>query len=265
MSMSNSQQDALAASKQRLLLKSLKEGPYVFREIPDPSNKGKIKVQKEEDLSDKELAKYEADIKLKNILIKYGVYSKLILEKMEASKAEHAGVTKALGDDSQLNEAFLNKEHYETKYDLDSDEDRLIHGSTSIFCLMAHIDKSSLDPTCDNSQVHHDLVDLDHLAMLQSYTLLQSQLKDFSIHIQVEKMDLTLKVIQVKQEFCVAGLINTSASEMEILSAVKKLLKKNIEHHMNKVYDKFLSFEEEMLSEMQDELTYATSLENEFH
>ncbi|GJY58249.1 hypothetical protein Tco_0458141 [Tanacetum coccineum] len=51
MSMPNSQQDAL---------------------IPDPNDVGKMKMQEEEDLSDKELALYEADIKLKNIMM-YGL------------------------------------------------------------------------------------------------------------------------------------------------------------------------------------------------
>nr|GEZ65077.1 ribonuclease H-like domain-containing protein [Tanacetum cinerariifolium]GEZ65248.1 ribonuclease H-like domain-containing protein [Tanacetum cinerariifolium] len=45
------------------------EGPYVLRDIFDPPNEGKIRMQKEEDISDKELAQYKADIKLKNILI----------------------------------------------------------------------------------------------------------------------------------------------------------------------------------------------------
>ncbi|GJT52671.1 hypothetical protein Tco_0978828 [Tanacetum coccineum] len=53
--------------ERRLLLKSLKEGPYVFREILDPTNEGKIKMQEEEDLNDKELTHYEADIKLLKI------------------------------------------------------------------------------------------------------------------------------------------------------------------------------------------------------
>ncbi|GJS15553.1 hypothetical protein Tco_0410025 [Tanacetum coccineum] len=52
--------------ERRLLLKSLKEGLYVFRDIFNPPNKGKIRMQEEEDLSDKELAQYKADIKLKN-------------------------------------------------------------------------------------------------------------------------------------------------------------------------------------------------------
>ncbi|GKB99592.1 hypothetical protein Tco_0985729 [Tanacetum coccineum] len=64
---------------------------------------------------------------------------------------------------------------------------------------------------------------------------------------------------------CFSSRRFTSALEMEILIAVKKLLKTYIEHHMNTVYDKFLLFEEEMLSEMQDDLTYLTSLETGFH
>nr|GEU48144.1 hypothetical protein [Tanacetum cinerariifolium] len=48
-----------------------KNGPYVFREIDDPENAGQKKMQEEEDLSAKELAQYEADIKLKKILM-YG-------------------------------------------------------------------------------------------------------------------------------------------------------------------------------------------------
>ncbi|GJY12866.1 hypothetical protein Tco_0382175 [Tanacetum coccineum] len=104
MFMSNSQQDALAVGsdarppilyrgnygqwssrftnhimrykERRLLLKSLKEGPYVFKEILDPSNEGKMKMQEEEDLSDKELAQSETDIKLKNILM-YGLSNEI--------------------------------------------------------------------------------------------------------------------------------------------------------------------------------------------
>nr|GEY24621.1 ribonuclease H-like domain-containing protein [Tanacetum cinerariifolium] len=84
MSMSNYQQDALVAGsdarppilyqgnyiqwtsrfmnhiigykERRLLPKSLKEGPYVFRVIPDLNNEGKMKMQEEEDLSAQELA-----------------------------------------------------------------------------------------------------------------------------------------------------------------------------------------------------------------
>ncbi|GKB16688.1 hypothetical protein Tco_0850611 [Tanacetum coccineum] len=41
--------------ERRLLLKSLKEGPYVFREILDPSNEGRIKMQEEEESDLKEL------------------------------------------------------------------------------------------------------------------------------------------------------------------------------------------------------------------
>nr|GEV20715.1 F-box domain, leucine-rich repeat domain, L domain-like protein [Tanacetum cinerariifolium] len=63
------------------------------------------------------------------------------LDKMEVFKFEHAGVTNALRDDSQLNEALLNKVHYETENELDSDQDRLIHGITSIVCHMTHIEK----------------------------------------------------------------------------------------------------------------------------
>ncbi|GJS15413.1 integrase, catalytic region, zinc finger, CCHC-type containing protein [Tanacetum coccineum] len=75
---------------------------------------------------------------------------------------KHAGVTEALADDAQLNEAFINKVHYDTDYDSSSDQDRLIHGTTSIFYHMAHIDTGSLDRTYDNSQVHHELVDYVH-------------------------------------------------------------------------------------------------------
>ncbi|GKD59700.1 hypothetical protein Tco_1297209, partial [Tanacetum coccineum] len=97
------------------------------------------------------------------------------LEKLEAYKAEHTGVTEALRDDSQLNEAFLNNVHYELDYDSGSDQDRIIHGTTSMFFIMSYIEMSSLDPTCDNSQIHHELVHPDHLAMLQSYALLQAK------------------------------------------------------------------------------------------
>ncbi|GKC96511.1 hypothetical protein Tco_1161953 [Tanacetum coccineum] len=57
-------------------MKSLKEDTNVFRDILHPTNEGKIKMQEEEDLSDKELAQYEADIKLKNILM-YGLSNEI--------------------------------------------------------------------------------------------------------------------------------------------------------------------------------------------
>ncbi|GKD76820.1 hypothetical protein Tco_1339441, partial [Tanacetum coccineum] len=42
-------------------------------------------------------------------------------EKMEAFEAKRVGATEASGDDTQLNEAFLNNVHYETDYDSDID------------------------------------------------------------------------------------------------------------------------------------------------
>ncbi|GKA80274.1 hypothetical protein Tco_0786870 [Tanacetum coccineum] len=39
---------------------------------------------------------------------------------------------------------------------------------------MARLEKI-LDPTCDNSKVHHELVDPDYSTMLQSYALLQAK------------------------------------------------------------------------------------------
>ncbi|GJV62199.1 hypothetical protein Tco_1468299 [Tanacetum coccineum] len=83
------------------------------------------------------------------------------LEKMEAFEAEHA----------------------------DSDQDRLIHATTLVFCLMAHIDTSSLDPTWDNSQVHHESIDPNHSAMLQSYALLQAE-KDKNAYLENKIHDM---------------------------------------------------------------------------
>ncbi|GJR25597.1 hypothetical protein Tco_1101829 [Tanacetum coccineum] len=74
MSMLNSQQDALVTgSDARPPI--LYRGNYVqwfSREIFDPNNTGKMKMQAEEDLSTNELSQYESDIKLKNILL-YGL------------------------------------------------------------------------------------------------------------------------------------------------------------------------------------------------
>ncbi|GJY12693.1 hypothetical protein Tco_0382002 [Tanacetum coccineum] len=64
MSITNSQQVALVVgcdSRPQIL--------YLRNYIQYPNNEGKMKMQEEEDLSDKELAQYEVDIKLKNILI----------------------------------------------------------------------------------------------------------------------------------------------------------------------------------------------------
>ncbi|GJY12694.1 hypothetical protein Tco_0382003 [Tanacetum coccineum] len=94
------------------------------------------------------------------------------LEKMKAFEAEHVGVTKDSVNDSQLIEDLTNKVHYETKCYSDSNQDRLIHGSTSIFCYIAHIDTSSLDPTCNKSKEHNESIDPDHSTMLEIYELL---------------------------------------------------------------------------------------------
>nr|GEY02099.1 integrase, catalytic region, zinc finger, CCHC-type, peptidase aspartic, catalytic [Tanacetum cinerariifolium] len=68
MSMPNSQQDALVVGSDA-------RPPIVYRGNYvqwSSSDEGKMKNQEEEDLSDKELARYEADIKLKNIMM-YGL------------------------------------------------------------------------------------------------------------------------------------------------------------------------------------------------
>lgn len=50
--------------------------------------------------------------------------------------------------------------------------------------------------------------------------------------------------------------------EMEILSEVKKLLKTFNEPSMNTVNEKFIAFEHALISEIQKDLNYVTSLED---
>ncbi|GKA38035.1 hypothetical protein Tco_0724600, partial [Tanacetum coccineum] len=88
------------------------------------------------------------------------------LKKMKAFEVHHGDVAKTLGRDSQTNEALINQVYYATNNDSESDQHTLIHGTTSILYHMCNVDTSSLDPTCNNSQVRHESVDPDHLTML---------------------------------------------------------------------------------------------------
>ncbi|GJZ22820.1 hypothetical protein Tco_0559859 [Tanacetum coccineum] len=94
---------------------SLKEGPYVFREILDPSNEGRIKMQEEEDLSDKELVHHKVDIKLKNIIM-YGlsneIYNSIVLnplDKINKRKANGEGNDKHVTGRTEWYEPITKK------------------------------------------------------------------------------------------------------------------------------------------------------------
>ncbi|GJS47786.1 retrotransposon protein, putative, ty1-copia subclass [Tanacetum coccineum] len=78
------------------------------------------------------------------------------LEKMKSFEVEHAHDAKTSGCDSLTDEALINHVYYATNNDSESDQDKLIHGTTIIFFHMVNVDTSSLDPTCDNSQVCHE-------------------------------------------------------------------------------------------------------------
>lgn len=52
-----------------MLIKSIKHGLYVMKEIDDLDNPGQTRLQEEEDLDASELAQYEADIRAKNIIL----------------------------------------------------------------------------------------------------------------------------------------------------------------------------------------------------
>ena len=58
--------------ERKLLINSIKNGPYVMKEIPDTANEGKTRLQTEDDLSPTELAQFEADIRAKNLIL-YGL------------------------------------------------------------------------------------------------------------------------------------------------------------------------------------------------
>lgn len=58
-----------------------------------------------------------------------------------------------------------------------------------------------------------------------------------------------------------AELLNSSSLEGEIKNEVRKILKSQIEPPMNNVNKKFIVFKEQILSQMQDDLTYGMSLE----
>ena len=53
-----------------------------------------------------------------------------------------------------------------------------------------------------------------------------------------------------------AEILKSSSYEHEIMGEVKKLLKINIKPSMNKVNDKFISFEEELSLEQENNLSY---------
>lgn len=55
-------------------------------------------------------------------------------------------------------------------------------------------------------------------------------------------------------------LLKSNSYDIEIMSEVKKLLKAYIEPSMKKVNDKFIAFEEALISEKQTDLTYVTSM-----
>lgn len=55
--------------ERKLLINSIRNGPYVTKEIDDPNNPGQKKLQDEDDLSPDELGLFEADIRAKNLIL----------------------------------------------------------------------------------------------------------------------------------------------------------------------------------------------------
>lgn len=54
------------------LINSIKNGPYVKKEIDDAAHPGTKRLQTEDDLNQNELAQFEADIGAKNLIL-YGL------------------------------------------------------------------------------------------------------------------------------------------------------------------------------------------------
>ena len=58
--------------ERQLLINSIKNGPYVMKEIDDSANPGHKWLQTKDDLNQNELAQFEADIRAKNLIL-YGL------------------------------------------------------------------------------------------------------------------------------------------------------------------------------------------------
>lgn len=74
----------------------------------------------------------------------------------------------------------------------------------------------------------------------------------------------SLSIIRGKQEVQTDELLRSNSYEIDVLREVKKQIKTFIEPLVNRINDKLKVFEEALISEMQNDLKYVTSLEDEY-
>ena len=74
----------------------------------------------------------------------------------------------------------------------------------------------------------------------------------------------SLRIIRSKQAFQTDELVRSNSYKIDVLREVKKQIKLFIEPPMNSINDKLKAFEEALITEMQNDLKYVTSLEDEY-
>lgn len=78
------------------------------------------------------------------------------------------------------------------------------------------------------------------------------------------QISLSLRTIREKQEFTTDELVRSNSYEIDVSREVKKQIKLFIEPPMKSIDDKLKVFEETLMTEMQNDLKYVTSLEDEY-
>ncbi|PWA78206.1 hypothetical protein CTI12_AA217360 [Artemisia annua] len=74
----------------------------------------------------------------------------------------------------------------------------------------------------------------------------------------------SLSIIHGKQECQTDELLRSNSCEVDVLKEVKKQIKTFIETPVNSIRDKFKIFDDALMSEMQNDLKYVTSLQDEY-